>query len=435
VWYTFPDTNGGTYLEMEVLPSSATADSMWNCVLDVDHYNRGAQVPIETGLASVIAGSSENFEQTPWDRFDVRAESSQQGSFGRPGETQYMASLVQTFAYKAIVWSSGNLSAFNLVEEDANVLQPWMILVDAGIGDNRFYGSGDGLARSMSLEFIAEPTALAMLNDQCGVVWVCDSVRDPSCPGSPALQDLAACMDIDPAAGADFTGNDGPNTVSIEGNGCPQRRSFDLLTPTGSGKGNEDYDSAVKGILSYHSVSNDVVGSVGVSPAYRTVIDGGSVHYRRIKGDCDPANPAATDTQTQVTDRLDRVLDWFGYGTSQIDCADPTAGTGFGDNDVRGSSFRTALSNFAPNPLVGAAKGRIQFSMNRTAKATIRVFDVNGRLVKTLYDGIANEGDNEVFWNGTDNHGSGVASGVYFYELATGDQRLAKKMVVVQNGN
>jgi hypothetical protein len=435
VWYTFPDTTGGAYLEMEVLPSSAAADSTWNCVLYVDHYNRGAQVPIETALGSIISGSSGNFEGTPWDRFDVNAESSQQGSFGRPGNTQYNATLVQTFAYKSIVWNSGNLSAFNLVEEDANVLIPWLILVDdvQGLGDNRFYGSGDGLARSMTLEAIAEPAALSMLEDWCGTTWICDSVRDPSCPGSPALQDLVDCMEIDPAGGS-FTGNDGPNTVVIEGNGCPQRRSFDLLGTTSGGVGNENYDSTVKGLLSFHSVSNEAVGGGG-NPAYKTVIDGGSVHWRRTAGDCDPANPDTTDTQAKVTDRLDRVLDWFGYGTAQLDCDDPTAGTGFGDDIVRGSSFKTALSNFAPNPLVGAAKGRIQFTMNRTAKATIKVFDVNGRLVKTLFDGIASEGENEVLWNGTNERGAGVASGVYFYELATGADRIAHKMVVVQNGN
>jgi len=316
VWYTYPDTTGANYLEMEVLPSSAAHDSTWNCVLYVDHCDgRGAQPVIEGALADILTGTSDNFEHTPWDRWDVRAPSSQQGSFGRPGSAQYGASLVQIFGYKTVVWNSGNLSAFNLVEEDADVLTPWLILTDSGLGDNRLYLSGDGIARSMTLEAAAEPGALSLLEDWMGATWLCDSVRDPSCPGTPGFEDDAACMPVDPAAGAQFVGND--DDAVIQGNGCPERRSFDVLGVT-DGVGNEVYQSATKGTVEFASVSMEMTGG----PDYRAVIDGGSVHYRRDEAGCSDVS--------KVEDRLHRVLTWFGYTGSDVGgCSDPTSGCSF----------------------------------------------------------------------------------------------------------
>jgi flagellar hook assembly protein FlgD len=111
-----------------------------------------------------------------------------------------------------------------------------------------------------------------------------------------------------------------------------------------------------------------------------------------------------------------------------------TAGIGIGDDKRQPPAFRTTLANFAPNPLLTGATGRIQFTMAREGKANVDIFDVNGRLVKSVYDGIALEGVNEAFWNGTDGTGREVASGVYFYRLRTGAEDFSKKMVVVRNG-
>lgn len=428
-WYTVPDTSAGGYYEMEVLPSSMAADSTWNCVLYVDHFNRGAQAPIETGLASVIAGTSANFEQTPWDRFDVNAESSQQGSVGGPTGTQYGMRVDQAFGYDVIIWSSGNLNSFNLVEEDANVLIPWLATADPGglqgLSGNNFYGSGDGLAQSMTQEQASEPSATALLNNYLGAVFNCGTIRDAACgnAGSPVVQELTDCI---PVAGTGAPFANSLNPASVIGNGCPLLRSFDLLTLAGGGEvGNERYNTPNKGLLEWASIANDYDDGF---VAYRSVIDGASVHYRVDSGTC-------TDTQSLVTERLDAVLDWFGFGTSQVDCIDVAAAAGVGDDIVRDTKFKTALANFAPNPLIGAAEGRIQFTMSKEGRAALDIFDVNGRLVKTVFDGIASEGVNEAFWNGTGEDGRPVASGVFFYRLRADGKELAKKLVVVRNGN
>ena len=75
--------------------------------------------------------------------------------------------------------------------------------------------------------------------------------------------------------------------------------------------------------------------------------------------------------------------------------------------------------------------GRIRFTMAREGNATVDIFDLQGRLVKTVFDGIATEGENERVWDVKDISGRRVASGVYFYRLRALDQTFVKKLVVI----
>jgi hypothetical protein len=128
------------------------------------------------------------------------------------------------------------------------------------------------------------------------------------------------------------------------------------------------------------------------------------------------------------------VLTFFGYTGDPDPCQSPDVGAADDIINV-GPTFKTGLANFAPNPLLGGATGRIQFTMGVKGQAAIDIFDVNGRLVKTVFDGIADQGPNEAFWNGSDYSGRQVASGVYFYQLRANQDQYSKKMVVVRNGN
>ncbi len=69
--------------------------------------------------------------------------------------------------------------------------------------------------------------------------------------------------------------------------------------------------------------------------------------------------------------------------------------------------------------------------MAREGKATMDIYDLQGRLVKSVFDGIASEGENEGVWDGKDRSGRRVASGVYFYRLRALDQTFVKKLVVI----
>jgi hypothetical protein len=63
---------------------------------------------------------------------------------------------------------------------------------------------------------------------------------------------------------------------------------------------------------------------------------------------------------------------------------------------------------------------------------TLRIYDVAGRLVRTLVDGVQGPGIRSVEWNASDNRGQKVGSGVYFYRLTAPGFKDTRKMVLVQ---
>jgi flagellar hook assembly protein FlgD len=65
-------------------------------------------------------------------------------------------------------------------------------------------------------------------------------------------------------------------------------------------------------------------------------------------------------------------------------------------------------------------------------RVAIQIFNVLGQKVKTLEPGVKDARRYTVIWNGTNESGTRVASGVYFYRLLAGDHISTKKMVMVK---
>jgi hypothetical protein len=63
---------------------------------------------------------------------------------------------------------------------------------------------------------------------------------------------------------------------------------------------------------------------------------------------------------------------------------------------------------------------------------TLEVIDVAGRVVRTLVDGHRGEGEHGATWNGRDEQGREVASGVYFYRLTAPKTELTRKMLLLK---
>jgi len=93
--------------------------------------------------------------------------------------------------------------------------------------------------------------------------------------------------------------------------------------------------------------------------------------------------------------------------------------------------LRTVLYPNVPNPFNPVT--RIRFDLARDGRVRLAVYDVAGRMVRTLVDKELQAGPNhEVVWNGLDDAGQRVSTGVYFYRLDAGDDTMTKKMVVMK---
>ncbi len=83
-----------------------------------------------------------------------------------------------------------------------------------------------------------------------------------------------------------------------------------------------------------------------------------------------------------------------------------------------------------PNPF--NPRTEIYFSLGQSDDVTVDVYDVTGRLVRTLHRGILPSGEHAVRWDGRDDKGRGLASGVYFTRVATEAKMSEQKMLLLK---
>jgi len=88
------------------------------------------------------------------------------------------------------------------------------------------------------------------------------------------------------------------------------------------------------------------------------------------------------------------------------------------------------LAQNAPNPFNPVTS--LRFSIPEACEVLLAIYDVNGRLVRTLVDGNREAGMHEVAWDARDDAGRAVASGVYVYRLTAGADVAVRRMVLVR---
>jgi immune inhibitor A len=106
-----------------------------------------------------------------------------------------------------------------------------------------------------------------------------------------------------------------------------------------------------------------------------------------------------------------------------------TASTGDEGDESLVPTTVELLQNY-PNPFNPATV--ISFTTSAATTARLEIYNLLGHRVKTLVDDYVEPGTSTVTWDGTDERGSPVASGVYFYRLTAGDAAQVKKMVLVR---
>ncbi|OGG04722.1 MAG: hypothetical protein A3F83_06745 [Candidatus Glassbacteria bacterium RIFCSPLOWO2_12_FULL_58_11] len=91
-----------------------------------------------------------------------------------------------------------------------------------------------------------------------------------------------------------------------------------------------------------------------------------------------------------------------------------------------------ALAQNSPNPFNPSTTISFDIPAGESRRMALKGFDVRGKLVRNLVEGIRVPGRHSVFWDGMDETGRKVASGVYFYRMESGDFSRSRKMVLLK---
>jgi hypothetical protein len=98
--------------------------------------------------------------------------------------------------------------------------------------------------------------------------------------------------------------------------------------------------------------------------------------------------------------------------------------------ELPGVASGFSLDQNYPNPFNPTTN--IRFSLPKDEHVTLQVFDLTGALVKTIVDQTLRSGNAEATWDGTNDNGSKVASGMYLYRLRAGNFVVTKKMIMMK---
>jgi hypothetical protein len=104
------------------------------------------------------------------------------------------------------------------------------------------------------------------------------------------------------------------------------------------------------------------------------------------------------------------------------------SGKDIGGNGIVPTEF--ALKQNSPNPFNPTTS--IAYDLPKATNVRLDIFNVLGQKVVTLVDGFQNAGTQNIIWDGRDQTGSSVASGIYFYRISASDFSATKKMMMLK---
>ena len=92
--------------------------------------------------------------------------------------------------------------------------------------------------------------------------------------------------------------------------------------------------------------------------------------------------------------------------------------------------FKDSLINNYPNPFNPITS--IRYNLTTDSDVTIMIYDLMGRVVKSLVNSKQTVGFKSIQWNATNNKGQPVSAGIYLYTIQAGEFRQTKKMVLLK---
>ncbi len=98
------------------------------------------------------------------------------------------------------------------------------------------------------------------------------------------------------------------------------------------------------------------------------------------------------------------------------------------DGAMAGQLGTTRLDRTAPNPAI--TELTIGWQIPRAMRVCLSIYDISGRLARTLVNGQTRAGRYLTDWNGKDNQGKQAAAGIYFVRLDSEDATVTEKVVL-----
>jgi hypothetical protein len=388
---TYPGSAPNGYIEFSILPINATPEVPG--ILLVDKHGR--RTP---GAERNYRHSSEYYFREAlgilgyeWETYDVEVPSGTAQSEG-PDSVGY-------HYYDTIIWFTDEFNAFTFWDVDQQNIIFW--LNQAGAGDERnFLVTGnDWCYELMDSGLEVQDFVTVWL----GTDYVADAVGVVTVDSIPILREVAGgntFMDYDDGA-------------CIVRGGCPMLNYFDVIQPYPGTPGTE---TAVEYVKTDMTPLPAGVAYTHQTLGYQTVALGFGMEFMM-----DSLLPSGY-YESGVYDRVNltqNIMDYFGK-TPTVNETDVPVDHG----------FRNMLSHASPNPFNPVTK--IAYSIREAGPVTIEVYNVAGRVVRTLLNNELDAGSGYVMWNGANDSGEKCASGVYFYRIQAPGFVASNKMVMLK---
>jgi hypothetical protein len=364
-------------MEMTGLPAGGD-------ILYVDHYSGyGAEPYFEKTFDALGVNA---------DRFDRRSPTSHYNNTF--GDQAY--SVNQVLPYDAILVDTGRLFDDILHDSDYSLLKTYLdgsiIYCDTVMQCNNaagLYMCGDNIAEAMLLD----PASAQLRNTYIEFGLQYNDHTSVGHYNSPLVVGVPSGC---------FNEISGPDSLVAYG-GAPIVNRFDILEPLGTASTEMHYEGNPAQAAIIGQSTTTVNGSVA-----SVMVSGFSFHTIR--------DERPTDVVERET-HMYHILNCLLGGATQPIATDDTPHV-------------NSLAQNYPNPFNPSTT--ISFSVRESGPVRLVVYDVSGARVRTLLDEETSAGEHFVTWDGTNNAGHSVASGVYFYRLQAAGFTETRKMVVMK---
>jgi endonuclease/exonuclease/phosphatase family metal-dependent hydrolase len=171
--------------------------------------------------------------------------------------------------------------------------------------------------------------------------------------------------------------------------------------------------------------SAQVLDHILISQAFQSSVTG--IQYARANSDAAESFETDRTTALRTSDHDGLVLFVKKPSPNEVVSSNPLSVTSYELAQNYPNPFSSPERGFAGNPST-----RIAFSLKEAGVVQLSVYNLQGQKVRTLVSGQMNPGHHAITWNGQDNAGKIVPSGVYLYKLGVNGFEQTRKMTFMK---